>query len=204
MNGGGGESSSGLPKMNISRPNLPMFGEEPACAKYCPNITFKQRVMGFAGCAVMGWILSLMGTFTLIGGHDAGHLATFVILYVIGNVVALFATGFLLGPRSQCRQMFHPTRKYSTIFYLVMLIIVFSVAVAKVNIGIVIFLLFIEILAALWYSISYIPFGRKLVIAFFKRTICKPCADAGMFDKGAAGGAGGGGKNGFAFLADDA
>ena len=63
--------------------------------------------------------------------------------------------------------------------------------------GIILVLLFIEILAAFWYSISYIPFGRKMVIAFLKRTICKPC-----FDLYSESGGGGGGKKGFDFLPD--
>eukprot|EP01036_Dinobryon_divergens_P025914 gene25914-34508_t len=182
---------------------LPMFSEEPACAKYCPNLTFQQRLMGFAGCAGMGWVLSLMGTFTLIGGHSEKNIITFVILYIIGNVIALCATGFLLGPKSQCRQMFHVTRRYTTTFYLIMLIVVFSVAVAKQHIGIVLTLLFIEILAAIWYSISYIPFARKAVIAFAKRTICKPCYDVYAESGGGGGGGGGGGSKGFQFLPDN-
>lgn len=115
---------------NMTGGQLPMFAEEPACAKYCPNLTFKQRIIGFAGCAGMGVLLSFMGTMTLIGGPTKNNVRTFIILYIFGNVIALCSTGFLLGPRSQCRQMFHPTRRYSTCFYLVMLIIVFSVAVA--------------------------------------------------------------------------
>ena len=55
--------------------------------------------------------------------------------------------------------------------------------------GIVIVLLIIEVLAASWYAISYIPFGRKLVIAFFRRTICKPCFDVYDSAKGSGGGA---------------
>jgi hypothetical protein len=40
----------------------------------------------------------------------------------------------------------------------------------------VIVLLLIEIVAALWYSISYIPFARKIIGAFLRRqAICKPC-----------------------------
>mmetsp|Transcript_11628 Transcript_11628/g.17468 ORF Transcript_11628/g.17468 Transcript_11628/m.17468 type:complete len:188 (-) Transcript_11628:42-605(-) len=175
---------------------LPMFTEEPACAKYCPNLTFQQRVIGFGGCAGIGWLLSMMGTFTLIGGPSKKNIITFSILYVFGNITALCATGFLLGPRSQCRQMFHPTRRYVTVFYLVMLIIVFSVAVAKQHVGIVLAMLFIEILAAFWYSISYIPFARKMVIAFLKRTICKPCFDVYEESKG------GSTSKGFSFLPD--
>eukprot|EP00981_Chlorochromonas_danica_P013866 scaffold6971_cov177-Ochromonas_danica.AAC.2 len=93
------------------------FAEEPACAKYCPNLTFKQ------------------GVIVLFGGTSSNNVNTFIALYVVGNVVALCGTGFLLGPRSQCRQMFHPTRRWTTCFYLSMLIIVFSVAVTKQNVG---------------------------------------------------------------------
>lgn len=59
-----------------------------------------------------------------------------------------------------------------------MLIIVFAVAVARVNVGAVIVLLLIQICAGAWYSISYIPFARKIVIEFCRNTCCKPCCDA--------------------------
>ena len=67
---------------------------------------------------------------TLIGGWSDENIRTFISLYVIGNIIALAATGFLLGPKTQCRKMWHPTRRYSTAFYLVMLVIVFALAVA--------------------------------------------------------------------------
>lgn len=70
------------------------------------------------------------GTLTLFGGLTNANIRTFVILYVIGNVIALCATGFLLGPKSQCMKMWDPTRRYSTAFYLAMLIIVLAVAVS--------------------------------------------------------------------------
>lgn len=139
------------------------------------------------------------------------------------QVIALCSTGFLLGPRSQCRQMFHPTRRYSTIFYLVMLIIVFAVAVAKQNVGIVLFLLFIQVLAGLWYSISYIPFARKFILGMARRGPCKPCFElsdqmkesmgqangsnksGGMMGMGKSDNSGGGfmSKRGFTLLNDD-
>lgn len=74
--------------------------------------------------------------------------------------------------------MWDPSRRYTTAFYLAMLIIVFAVAVAKVHVGIVLFLLFIQILAGIWYTASYIPFAQKIIISFFKNTLCKPCFDA--------------------------
>lgn len=57
-----------------------------------------------------------------------------------------------------------------------MLIIVFAVAVAKQNIFLILFLLFVEILAAAWYTLSYVPFGRKICMNFLRSTgICMPC-----------------------------
>jgi hypothetical protein len=54
---------------------------------------------------------------------------TFAILYVIGNIITLCATGFLLTPKSQWSKMWDETRRYTTAFYLTMLIVVFALAV---------------------------------------------------------------------------
>jgi hypothetical protein len=45
---------------NMSQGKLPTFQEESAFEKLCPNLTFQQRMMGFAGCFGIGWLLSLM------------------------------------------------------------------------------------------------------------------------------------------------
>lgn len=75
------------------------------------------------------------------------------------------------------------------------------------------FLLFIEVLAALWYSISYIPFARKMVIAGLRRTPCGPCIEAMDQAKAAvnestasaqkSSSGGGMSMKGFTFLKDD-
>lgn len=170
----GGDSSSSSSSSSSSI--LPTFQEEPACASMCPKLTYQQRLIGFFGCAGLGWVLSLVGTLTLIGGPTPTNIRTFACLYVFGNVIALSATGFLLGPKSQCTKMWAPTRRYTTAFYLLMLIVVFIVAVLKQNVILVLFLLFIEVLAAIWYSISYIPFGRKICLQFLRQIgICYPC-----------------------------
>ena len=40
---------------------------------------------------------SSQGTLVLIGGPTPRNITTFAVLYVVGNVIALCATGFLLG-----------------------------------------------------------------------------------------------------------
>lgn len=114
----------------------------------------------------------------LIGGPTQKNIAAFAVLYVVGNIVALMGTGFLLGPKTQCRKMWDPTRRISAAFYLSMLVVVFALAVSGQNVGLVIVMLLIEACAGAWYALSYVPFGRKAVIELAKRTICKPCCAA--------------------------
>jgi hypothetical protein len=168
--------------------SVPGFQEPSAFEKCCPKLSFKQRIIGFVCCAGFGYLLSLIGTMVLIGGVTAENLQTFAILYVMGNLIALVATGFLLGPAAQCKKMWDETRRFSTAFYLIMLIVVFAVALTKQNIALIFFCLFVQILAGAWYALSYVPFGRKMVIACWKRTICKPCFDA--YEGGGEGGGG--------------
>eukprot|EP01035_Chromulina_nebulosa_P018055 gene18055-23701_t len=119
---------------------LPSFQDDSAFSKICPNLTYKQRIIGFLTCASVGYVISF------------------------------------IGPKSQCKKMWDASRRFSTAFYLSMIIIVFAVAVTKQNIFLIIFLLIVEILAGTWYSLSFIPFGRKIVLTFLRSTgCCFPC-----------------------------
>ena len=46
------------------------------------------------------WLIQ--GTLVLIGGPTARNITVFAVLYVVGNVIALCATGFLLGKLLLC------------------------------------------------------------------------------------------------------
>ncbi|CAM9130596.1 unnamed protein product [Chrysoparadoxa australica] len=135
-----------------------------------PKLTYTQRLIGFGVCMGLGYILSLMGTLMLLGGGPKA-IRNFAALYVIGNIVALSGTGFLVGPQSQCKKMFHKCRRYACIFYLTMLAAVFVAAVAGAHVIIVLLLLIVQALAAVWYTASYIPYGRKFIV----NTCCMPC-----------------------------
>ncbi len=117
-------------------------------------------------------MLSFASTLSLLDTSEEG-LRNFAGLYVLGNVVAILSTGFLLGPRRQCKKMFHPTRRITCVIYLVLLIAVFAVAMSKAPFGVVILLFILQFAAATWYAISYIPYGRKMVISCFKDNCCK-------------------------------
>ena len=87
MFGGGDEESGGSifgndnSKSTLANVNLPKVGvfQEPNAFEKCfPNLTFKQRLYGFGGCAASGWMLSLIG-FTLI---LLIYLFTYLLIYV--------------------------------------------------------------------------------------------------------------------------
>lgn len=187
MFGSGAESSSTTVKLfggessnqdTIPNPLKGVFGEESAFEQCCPNLTYTQRIIGFCCCAGTGYVLSLIGTLNLISGFSDENVRLFALLYVGGNIVALAATGFLISPKKQCINMWKPTRRFTTAFYLSMLVVVLVVTLIKPHqsIYLILFLLLIEVLAAVWYSLSYIPFGRNFVSSIMRKTgVCFPC-----------------------------
>lgn len=90
---------------NSSGSILPVFQEEPVCAKCCPKLTYEQRygyiytffvhcftesfgrIYGYVICSGIGFVLSLIGTLVLFGGFSAANLALFAVLYVLGNLI---------------------------------------------------------------------------------------------------------------------
>ncbi|KAJ8601075.1 hypothetical protein CTAYLR_009730 [Chrysophaeum taylorii] len=151
----------------------PSFEEE---CEGCPQLSYQQRIIGFCVCCGFGYLLSFIGTMLLVsGGPTSDTIRDFAALYIFGNFIAIAATLFLIGPRKQCQKMCDKTRRFSTIIWLLTLIITFSIAVAGVNVGWVVFMIFVQIAASVWYSASYIPYGRRMIIKLFQSTCFKPC-----------------------------
>lgn len=84
-----------------------LTGENDAFSKmFGLELTRQQRIMGFVGCLIAGFVMSLLGSILLV----TGSLATFAVLYSVGVVVSLTGTGFLLGFMKQFKQMFNKVR----------------------------------------------------------------------------------------------
>ncbi|TMW61167.1 hypothetical protein Poli38472_013630 [Pythium oligandrum] len=135
----------------------------------CPTLTKTQRMVGFAACFCIGYLISFASTFALIAGDGNG--TRFGITYSVGNIVALCGSGFLVGPKQQVKLMMKPVRRVAAIIYLSMIIVVLAVAIAVPDLGgLVLFLVFVQFVAAVWYSASYIPYGRKILKGILKKT----------------------------------
>jgi len=124
------------------------------------GLTRKQRLYGFVGCLIVGFVLSLLGTILLL----LGQLTLFALLYSVGIVVSLAGTGFLMGFPTQIKMMFKPVRIIATIVLFATIALVFVGAFVLRNGVLCIVFVIIEYLAYTWYSISYIPYARAAVL----------------------------------------
>jgi len=124
------------------------------------GLTRTQRLYGFVGCLIIGFILSILGSSLLF----LGQLGSFAVLYGLGTVISLAGTGFLIGFFKQIKLMFKPVRIIATIVFLGSIALVFVGAFVIKNDLLCIIFVIIEYLAYTWYSLSYIPYARTAIL----------------------------------------
>ncbi|KAI8100165.1 Got1/Sft2-like family-domain-containing protein [Halteromyces radiatus] len=122
-----------------------------------------QRLYAFGACFVIGFILSLVSSLILIGGNVAG----FAILYSIGNLVSIFSLTFIIGIMKQVKTMFAPVRFWATTVYLSLLVVTLVLSILLHNFILSLILVIVQFAALVWYSASYIPYGREIIRRFF-------------------------------------
>jgi hypothetical protein len=104
-----------------------------------------------------------------------GNPAPFAVNYSAGNILALGASFFLCGPKRQFKNMFDAKRRTTSIIYLSCLgstlTVVFIPLHWAIKLSLLIGLLLTQCGANAWYSLSYIPYGRKTVLNIIKKTL---------------------------------
>ena len=119
--------------------------------------------MGFGICFTCGYLMTF-ASFRLFIKLVEGNPAPFVFLYTSGNIMSLLSSMFLSGPKRQFKSMFDEKRRATSITYLVSLgtsiIVCFIPIPTGPKIGLLVLLLLVQMMASLWYTLSYIPYGR--------------------------------------------
>ena len=135
--------------------------------QYCPSMTYKQRVYGFAICLGLGILVALLScifVWTL-------NFVAFGVMYTVGNLLSIGSSMFLCGPIKQFKNMVKPVRLVSTIVYfLMMALTLFSAFYLKIGL-LVLLCVFLQFLALVWYTISYIPYAQNAICSCFKSTM---------------------------------
>jgi len=145
---------------------------EEATDLLCPELTFQQRLLGFATCFTIAYLITFM-SFKFFVQLIEGYPIPFAVNYSAGNLLAMCASGFLCGPKRQFRNMFDEKRRTVSIVYLSCLcstlVVVFIPLYWALKLAIIITLLITQCSANIWYSLSYIPYGRRTALNFMKR-----------------------------------
>jgi len=101
------------------------------------------------------------------GQHSAvflGQLTLFAVLFVIGTIISLVGTGFLIGFFRQLKLMFKPVRVLATIVFIASIVLVFIAAFVLGSDILCLVFVILEYLAYTWYTLSYIPYARTAVL----------------------------------------
>lgn len=165
-------SAVGLPTTNSQDSDESNVLDE--VSELCPKLTFQQRVMGFAICFVSGYLVTF-GSFKLFVKLVEGNPAPFVFVYSFGNILSLMSSMFLCGPQKQFKNMFDESRRITSVVYLSSLgssiAICFIPIPTGPRIGLLVILLFVQMMASLWYTLSYIPYGRATARRFLTSSL---------------------------------
>lgn len=114
-----------------------------------------------------------------------GNPVPFAVNYTVGNTLALSSSAFLCGPKRQFKNMFDERRKLVSTVYLSCLfstlVVVFVPLPWSLKLATLIALLITQCGANIWYSLSYIPYGRKTALKFIKKFVGMDDNNSGGF-----------------------
>ena len=112
-----------------------------------------------------------------------GNPVPFAVNYTVGNILATSASMFLCGPKRQIKKMFDQHRKTVSTVYLsclgVTLVVAFVPLQWVLQLALLVSLLITQCFANLWYSLSYIPYGRKTALKLIKKFLGLNTNDSG-------------------------
>ena len=143
---------------------------EPLHLRCLPDLSWDDRIMGFLGCFVIGLTVSLTSMFSFVD-LIAGNPGPFAWKYSMGNILALFSSAFLVGPRTQVQKMSSPVRLVATLVYLSSVVMTLVASVGLHSDWLTLACIVAQFCALAWYCASYIPFGRTLI----KRCVGRYC-----------------------------
>ncbi|ORE20176.1 hypothetical protein BCV71DRAFT_176266 [Rhizopus microsporus] len=87
--------------------------------------------------------------------------------FSIGNIVSILSLTFIIGLKKQFKTMFAPVRFWATVIYLTLLVLTLVLSITIHNLALSLVLVIVQFGALVWYSASYIPYGREIIRRFF-------------------------------------
>ena len=133
-----------------------------------PSLSFKERLIGFIICFLLGLIFQIMSMGSLVGVL-LGRANKFAFLYTSGNIVSIFGTFFLVGPQRQFKNMSDPHRRNSSLIFLGSIVLTLISVYMFHSKLLTILCVIAQFCSYIWYIMSYIPYGRDCIAGICKR-----------------------------------
>jgi len=130
------------------------------------NMSYSQRLMLFAACFAGGVAMLVLAGMML--PMIVLRPAKFALAFTFGNLLCLGSTAILVGVRAQLSAMFHSARAVAAYLYLGALLVTLLSCFFGGSLRYLLVLASIvaEILAMIWYALSYIPYARSIISSF--------------------------------------
>ncbi|CAK8671696.1 uncharacterized protein LOC143465743 [Clavelina lepadiformis] len=144
---------------------------------FCPSLSRTQRLFGFAGSIVGGIfcfaLASMYAPFLLLKARK------FALLYSLGSIFMISSFSFLWGPLNHAKHLLSKDRLPFTIAYFGSLFATLYFAMWLKSSTFTAIAAVIQIIALLWYLISYIP-GGQTGLMFISKLFTKTVKRTGL------------------------
>jgi hypothetical protein len=101
-----------------------------------------------------------------------GNPIPFALNYSFGHICQIAASTFLCGPKRQFKVMFDDKRRMTSMVYLSCLgsclTVVFIPLPSLIKLLLLVSIMMTQCCASVWYSLSYIPYGRRAALRLIK------------------------------------
>ena len=133
-----------------------------------PSLSLKERLIGFGICFGLGLLFQFMSMGSILGVL-LGRPNKFAFLYTCGNLISIFGTFFLVGPKRQFKNMANPYRRKASMIFLSSIVLTFiSLYILHSRILTILFVI-IQFGSYIYYIMSYIPYGQECLNALTRR-----------------------------------
>ncbi|KAG7382965.1 hypothetical protein PHYPSEUDO_004200 [Phytophthora pseudosyringae] len=145
------------------------------------ELTLNQRALGAVGCYVLSGLFAFAATVILFTGVH--HVRFYALFYSLSNIATFSSLIFIMGQDRLKKRMLSRKRSLTGRAWMGSLALTVIVAFLwPSHWFIVILLLIAQFCSMIWYSVSYIPFGRKFLHKYMAKRVILVDAMDGKID----------------------
>ncbi|KEG12559.1 SFT2 domain containing 2 [Trypanosoma grayi] len=129
------------------------------------GLSWSSRIQGYLLFTALGFFSSAMGWVAL----GIGYYWKYSVLSTLGSAMSLASTLIIMGPHAQLQYMCDEYRRTSSMLYIGSLLLTFVVAFTLKSAVLCLICGLLQYACLIWYSLSYVPYGREAVLTFVAR-----------------------------------